>query len=654
MIDGKRQEYVTDNKLLKSALDQITPSSGSTSMLANLATAPAKLVRETAVQRNPGFIPVNLARDNIAYALRMISEGGVGQGLTSAGIHLGPAALTAAMTDPDDPNRGQKILAALALGAGGRVAIGRNLGLGPSATTELLRALAIHMEGLGTGRQTNEAAHELALAGGGMGGSGGTGANMTRAQAAEALRKATRQNAFSVRDLRTANGIGDLKQLINDVAGFGWVKALNERLEPVPRTATRNMALARGSSRLQGMIKAREVTTDFNRGGQLARELNRYLPFFNVGLQAPAQLARLVKEHPGSAALAGLTLLGAPAAASEAYNYSDPQRAKDYEDTPDYLKKLGVVLMAPGEAPRDANGNRVPQKYFLPIPNEFMPFVEAGREGYRRISGQGTPRSAGELAGTLAQELSPINSINQLGASALPGPGTATQLGLNKDLFRNSTIANQYSDQNASNLSKTLAPVLERAVTSLPNMSAERVHPSQIDFALKDMFNGLATQGLNLSDLVSGRQARVPGTASELPLVGSLASRFVRGTGGQERTDYTSHEAMMAPDVRQQLRSLGGKTQYYEPTAVPSDIQKIPLRQEEQTEYQRLTNQFFDDQIRKYMATPSFSGRDVVREQMISHAMDAARSRAEAQVLKQIRAGGSSVAQRLKQQSSAF
>jgi hypothetical protein len=71
-------------------------------------------------------------------------------------------------------------------------------------------------------------------------------------------------------------------------------------------------------------------------------------------------------------------------------------------------------------------------------------------------------------------------------------------------------------------------------------------------------------------------------------------------------------------------------------------------------EYQRLTNQFFDEQIRKYMATPSFSGRDVVREQMISHAMDAARSRAEAQVLKQIRAGGSSVAQRLKQQSSAF
>jgi hypothetical protein len=652
MVDGKRKEYVTDNKLLIQALKQITPA-GDSSLLTRIATGPAKVVRETAVQRNPAFIAVNAIRDNpVTFALRMMTEGGMGHQLTSAGIHLGPAALTAALTSPDDPNRGQKIAAALALSMGGRVMLGKNLGLGPSATREWLKAFATHMEGIGTGRMTGEGAHDLALAGGSMSG-GGVGSKMTAAQAEDQLRRLSRKNVITVRNA------GDLKQLANDAA-FGWVKALNDRLEQVPRTAAFNMAQARGSSRLQGMIKGREVTTDFTRGGQLSRELNRYIPFFNVGTQAPAQLGRLVKEHPGSALLAMMTLLGAPAAATEAYNYSDPQRAKDYEDTPEYLKKLGIVLMAEGEAPRDANGNRVPQKHFLPIPNEFMPAVEAGREAFhhvqelRGLTDQGSSRGPAALASAVGQELSPIGSIGQLaGGSALPGPGTAFQLQQNKDFFRDSTIANQYSDENASSLSKYLAPILEEQVNKLPGMSSERVHPSQIDFAVKDTLNGLGQVGLNLSDVIAQRAARVPGTASELPLVGSLVSRFERGTGGQQRTDLTAADAMLAPDIRLQLRALGGPTKDYEPSPVPSEIQKVPLRQEEQTEYQRRTNQYFDQQLRRYMENPAFTDNDLTRQKMIDQAMTTARGRAQADVLDQIRQSGSNLADRRNQKSSA-
>jgi len=655
MIDGKRQEYVTDNKLLKTALDQMTPT-GDPSMLASILQAPAKIVRMTATERNPAFQPVNLVRDAYTYAARQVAAGGargVPGNLVSAGIHLGPAAVVAANTSEDDPNRNQKIMAALALGTGTRIGIGKNLGLGPSAAGAYLRAFADAMSGVGSGRVTGEGARALEASGGAMRGGGVTG-RMTQTQAPEQLRKLTRSTAFVVR-----NG-ADLKQLLGDVAAFGWVKALGNRFEQVPRIATRELALARGESPLEAMRQAREVTTDFNRGGRFTKEINRYVPFFNVGVQASAQLGRLLKEHPAGAAYAGLTLLGAPASASEAWNYADPQRAQDYEDVPDYLKKQGVVLMLPGEAPVDKNGNRVPQKIVLPVPNEFMPFVEAGREAFHHISGQGLTRGAGEMAGTLAQELSPINAGSRNAVASgvyglIPPPlSTVASLNANKDWFRGSTIANQFSDENASTLAKGIAPTLEQVVTQLPGLSSARVRPSQIDFALKDLGNGMAQQGLNLSDLVAGRAPRVPDTASELPVVGSLASRFVRGTGGAQWEDVRQPDQMLAPDVRQQIRSLGGKTQYYEPTPVPSDISKIPLRQSEQVEYQRLTNQFFDEQIRKYMATPSFSGRDVVREQMISHAMDAARSRAQAQVLKQIRAGGSSVAQRLKQQSSAF
>jgi hypothetical protein len=662
IINGDRKDYVTSNTLLKTALDQMAQT-GDPSVMQKILQAPAKIVRATATERNPAFQGVNLVRDAYTYAARQTAAGGargIPGNLVSTGLHLGPAAVTAAMTPDDDPNRNQKIAAALALGMGTRIGIGKNLGLGPSAARAYLLAFADAMRGTGSGRMTGEGVRALEAAGGGMG-SGGAGARMTQSQAQEQLRKLTRQNAVSVRNVLTVNGRGDLKQLLNDVAAFGWVKALGNRFEQVPRVAAREMELARGSSPLEAMRQAREGTTDFSRGGRLSKEINRYVPFFNVGTQAPAQLGRLLKEHPAGAAFAGLTLLGAPASATEAYNYSDPQRAKDYEDVPDYLKKQGIVLMVPGEAPRDANGNRNPQKILIPIPNEFMPFVEAGREAFhhiqdvRGVPDQGKPRDVGELASTLTQELSPINagSRNSVASSVYgfvpPGPGTLAELSANKDWYRDSTIANKFSDENASSLSKAVAPALEDAVTQLPGMSSARVRPSQVDFAIKDLLNGLGQQGLNLSDYLAQRAPRVPGTASELPVVGSLASRFVRGTGGQQWQDLTTPDAMMAPDVRRQMRALGDT---YEPSSVPSDIQKIPLRQEEQAEYQRLTNQYFDQQIRRYMDLHAFSN-PAVRDSLRQQAMTDARELAAAHVMRQIRESGSNLAQRYLKQSSA-
>ena len=121
-------------------------------------------------------------------------------------------------------------------------------------------------------------------------------------------------------------------------------------------------------------------------------------------------------------------MLAAPAAATEAWNYSDHQRAKDYEDKPEYLKRLGIVIMHPGEAPRDAQGNRNPGAHFIPIPNEFMPFVEAGREGFHRIAGVGPARNVGQLASDVGQEVSPIGAARSveagIGGMIPAGPGT--------------------------------------------------------------------------------------------------------------------------------------------------------------------------------------------------------------------------------------
>src|SRR4029077_7004479 len=104
-------------------------------------------------------------------------------------------------------------------------------------------------------------------------------------------------------------------------------------------------------------------------------------------------------------------------------------------------------------------------------------FVEGGREGYNRIPGVGgKPHSAGDLTKALVQELSPLQVDSPEGAiyGQVPAPiGTIAQLAANKDVFRGSTIANQYSDENASNFSKALAPILTDLLTQLPDQQMD-------------------------------------------------------------------------------------------------------------------------------------------------------------------------------------
>jgi hypothetical protein len=270
------------------------------------------------------------------------------------------------------------------------------------------------------------------------------------------------------------------------------------------------------------------------------------------------------------------------------------------------------------------------------VPNEFMPFVMAGREGFKRISGQGTPLSAAGVAGSTAQMLSPLGAADSPAGAIyglVPPPfSTAGQLSLNRDLFRGSTIANQYSDENASNLGKTVAPLLTDAITRIPGHELDRVHPSHVDFAVRDMFSGLGQQGMNAIDALSQRQARVPGTASELPLVGSLASRFVRGTGGQALQN--ARDEVLTPSAAQALRGAGIE---WTPSQVTGKIGTTPLLQAEQAQLQSLTNRYIDDAIQRATRTSMWTnGNAKTKERLITYTTGIARQRAQQEVLRGI------------------
>jgi len=639
-IDGKKQEYITDNPALHAAIENV--QAGDHPIIKVLRPL-AHLTRETAVSRNPLWLAANSLSDAFGYGMRTTKAS------PSQLLNLGPAALTAAMTDPNDPEREDKIKAALVAGVGSRALIGNRLGLGPSATREFMLAYGDVLRGLGSGRMTGEGVQELWRRGGGMRGGGYAGYGPKAAE--EYLQQLTKNRAYSVRNLK------DLRDLFNDAILFGWNKALGDRFEQAPRVAMMRLRDQQGFSPLRSMIAARDASIDFDRGGNFVRALNSAIPFLNASAQGGAQLGRLVRDAGPALAFAGTSLVGIPTALADIYNYSDPQREDDYNNVPDYIKRQGPVLMRPGEAPRDANGNRVPQ-YLQFNTREFSPFAIAAHEAVKRALGKGTPRNAAQIMQDIALQELPgglMGSPSETLSSVLPaGFGTAYQLSQNRDLYRDASIANQYSDESASNVGKALAPLLENIITQVPGQSADRIRPSQVDFAIKDAFNGLGQTGLNITDQLTGRAARVPGAASNIPLVGGAVGRFVRGTGGQNWQDVQAPEAMLAPDIRRNLRSLGGSTAYYEPSAVPSTYQRVPLRQAEQVQYQRLTNQYLDQYMRRMMTRSGWDRSDTVREKLISAAMDAARKKAGGEVIRQIRASGSNLHERMKQQSSAL
>jgi hypothetical protein len=273
--------------------------------------------------------------------------------------------------------------------------------------------------------------------------------------------------------LRNPGGIqiksmNDLSRLLKDAATFGWVKAIGSRFELGPRVAAMRVAERRGATAQEAMIKGRDVTIDFDRHGLLTKEVNRYIPFMNAGVQGGARFTRLLRDHPGGMALAGLSLVGGPAMATMEWNRADPQRSRDYDDVPEYVKRRGVVLMLPWTY-TDVDGNRKPAHLDIDLA-QFAPF--ALLRGRMTAGGTGEPRGAGELtqaaAGSLGVPFAGGNAV-EAATSLLPPPlSTVAQLAMNRDFYRDSTIANRFSDESASQVSKTLAPIIEQAVTRMP------------------------------------------------------------------------------------------------------------------------------------------------------------------------------------------
>lgn len=115
---------------------------------------------------------------------------------------------------------------------------------------------------------------------------------------------------------------------------------LNEIMEMGPRYAEYLASLEHGTSQMEALYNAREVTTNFGRGGVITKALNRNgFTFLNASVQGFSKLIRNFSGENGAkgviSASAKAVALGVVPALFNALWFDDDD---DYNDLPDYIK----------------------------------------------------------------------------------------------------------------------------------------------------------------------------------------------------------------------------------------------------------------------------------------------------------------------------
>ncbi len=405
---------------------------------------------------------------------------------------------------------------------------------------------------------------------------------------AQTVRELTQQGVFEIKDA------SDVQRIIKDILTLQPVESVGARIELAPRVASYKLAKARGESELEAVIAGRTVTIDFDQGGTLTKSLNQIVPFFNVNVQALAQPYRTFKENPRGAIGSAIVMLATPTILAEAWNRADPQRSREYDDVPDYIKQMGIVLMLPGVSFIDEYGNKRPA-YLLLRTREFTPIVSVTRQIASGVLG-GNTQSASELLKEIIGGISPISGQNfgALTGQVLPPVlSTGVELGTNRDLFRGRYIATNYSDQNASALSKALTSGVNAAGNAVGWNPDFR--PSQIEYAIRDITGGPGGAVLGASNIVAGENP----LASPKPLWQQMAGPFVGQSIGQNL--QTAQDKAMSPAMLKGFQQ-GGVS--YRVGPVSNTIGTLRLTIDEQTIYQEAVNRAADKAFQALFADP--------------------------------------------------
>ena len=268
-----------------------------------------------------------------------------------------------------------------------------------------------------------------------------------------------------------------------------WIAFTSDMIEMGPRFATYKMMREKGMSPQDAFYEAMDITVNFRRGGRMAREVNKVVPFFNASVQGldkfsrwiraadapPAQRSKIVRSRVISYLVASAAL----AAAFYGLNNSDEEKEADYQQLSNYTKN-SYWLIPLGDG-----------KYFaIPKPRELAVLSSFFETAAEALAGE-NPHAFDEfidyvLDNGLPPVLSELSQGDWEGAIGSLGLiGTGAYLMANRDFLGRPIESSGLSNLEPKDRYTTRTSQIARAVGQAFNIS-----PQKIDYFFNSVLGG--------------------------------------------------------------------------------------------------------------------------------------------------------------------
>lgn len=144
------------------------------------------------------------------------------------------------------------------------------------------------------------------------------------------------QNAY--KELLSDNG-KIAKYLKNPIK---FLEDISMKFEQATRIGVFKGAKESGVSDIRASYLAKEGTLNFARRGKLGKNINRYIPFFNAGVQGVDKMLRTFKTNPKLVATIGLATITMPSLVITGYYLygADDEERKEFLEIPEWKKDL--------------------------------------------------------------------------------------------------------------------------------------------------------------------------------------------------------------------------------------------------------------------------------------------------------------------------
>jgi hypothetical protein len=209
-------------------------------------------------------------------------------------------------------------------------------------------------------------------------------------------------------------GAGTPQRALKAIGKVGkFIEDYNKIFENGVRLSAYMNARKAGVSQEQAAYLAKNLTVNFNKGGEMKTAMNAWYLFYNASLQGTMVLLNGMRSRRVQKVMGGLVMFGAlqDMANRMMSGDEDGNGINDYDEIPDYIAEHNFIMMDPFGILEDVAG--IQRGYIaLPMPYGFNAFHNLGRNLSGVLSGNKKP---GKAASSII--MTAANSFNPLGGT---------------------------------------------------------------------------------------------------------------------------------------------------------------------------------------------------------------------------------------------